>query len=524
MHALVGLLSLLVATSAPAPAAGGTVHGAFLLRVGADTIAVERFERSASRLRGELLFRAADQRWTYDLELDPGSGYAERMHTEFRRASSGVRSPALQSGEFVFAGDSVFVTVGARAPERHGSRAGVTPYINPSFALQEHIARLAQARAADASVPAFAVSGGSTFDVRVSRVAADSLQIEVGGVVMLMQVDAAGDFVRGGVPSQGLTLTRVAQVDDALFTVAPPDYSAPAGAPYTALEVKVPTRSGFTLAGTLTLPTAAKRPVPCVVTITGSGPEDRDERIAGVKGYRIFAQVADALGRHGIAVLRLDDRGTGESGGKFAGSTSNDFAADIEDAIAWLRRDPRIDGSRLGLVGHSEGGIIAPMIAERDPRLRAIVLMAAPAWTGRRILEYQNGFALDRGRPASAAVRDSLLRAAMSEVDSLAARNPWLGFFVAHDPLSVARRVRTPVLLLHGENDRQVTVAQMDELAEAFRAGGNHVVEAHRFAGLDHLFLTDASGDPVGYARLADTSVPESVLQALAGFLNRQLR
>src|ERR1051326_740436 len=201
-----------------------------------------------------------------------------------------------------------------------------------------------------------------------------------------------------------------ARADPTSFLGIAADSSAPPGAPYPAVEVTVPPPAGFTLAGTLTLPKGAKGPVPAVVTITGSGLEDRDEAIPLVKGYRPFREIADALGRRGIAVLRMDDRGFGGSGGSAATATSEDFAGDIRAGLAYLRTRPEIDGKRLGLAGHSEGGIIAPMIARTDSTLKAIVLMAGSAWTGRRIMEYQNREALEPQPQLSAGARDSILK------------------------------------------------------------------------------------------------------------------
>src|SRR4051812_19723254 len=157
----------------------------------------------------------------------------------------------------------------------------------------------------------------------------------------------------------------------------PPDYSAPAGAPCTAQEVTVTTPMGHTLAGTLTLPKSASRarPVGAIVTITGSGPEERDESI-GIDGYRPFRQFADSLARRGIATLRMDDRGTGASKGTFKGATSADFGEDIRAGLAYLRSRPEIDSTHLGLMGHSEGALIAPIVALKEPNLRALVLLA----------------------------------------------------------------------------------------------------------------------------------------------------
>ena len=105
-----------------------------------------------------------------------------------------------------------------------------------------------------------------------------------------------------------------------------------------------------------------------------------------MRGYRPFREVADTLGRRGIAVLRLDDRGYGASQGNPVGATTHDFANDIADAVTWLRRQPGIDSTRIALVGHSEGGLIAPLLAAAAPSLRGIVLLAGPAYDGRRIL------------------------------------------------------------------------------------------------------------------------------------------
>jgi len=206
----------------------------------------------------------------------------------------------------------------------------------------------------------------------------------LGAAEFRLRTSPEGAILSGGVPVQGVTFERVDSLPDRVLAMAAPDYSAPAGAPYTAEAVRVPTRGGFELAGTLTRPERAGR-VPCVVLITGSGPQERDEAIPLVRGYRPFRQIADTLSRRGIAVLRLDDRGFGESGGQSSSATSLDFADDVEDALHWLARRADIDSTRLALLGHSEGGLIAPIVAQRGARLQGMVLMAGPAWNGRRI-------------------------------------------------------------------------------------------------------------------------------------------
>ena len=302
------------------------------------------------------------------------------------------------------------------------------------------------------------------------------------------------------------------------------DYSAPADAPYTAADVTVPTPAGHTLAGTLTVPKNASGRMPAVVLISGSGAQDRDAGIPVVPGYRFFRQIADTLGRRGIAVLRLDDRGWGASGGDAETATTEDLADDTRAAVEWLRARPDIDPARVGLVGHSEGAIIAPMLAVGDPRIHAIALLAGPSWTGRRILDYQLREAL-QGQGLAGAVLDSAFAKGVRERDAAVAGFPWMRWFMEHDPLPVARRVRAPVLILHGDTDRQVTAEQAEELGAAILQGGSPDVTGTVFPNLNHLFVPDPVGtaDPRSYAALPSKEVPAEVLGALADWLVERL-
>jgi uncharacterized protein len=259
--------------------------------------------------------------------------------------------------------------------------------------------------------------------------------------------------------------------------------------------------------------------------ITGSGAQDRDQALPMLPGYRPFREIADTLGRRGIAVLRLDDRGFGASTGDFATATSADFAADIRAALAYLRARPDIDATRLALIGHSEGGLIAPLVAADDTALAAIVVIAGPAETGREIIAYQQREAIERSEAIPPAARDSALADAWQRLEELAATQPWLHFFLDYDPLPTARRVqRTPVLILHGATDRQVTVEQADVLAAAFRAAGNPDVTVHIFPDINHLLLPDADGAPAGYSALESRNVARAVLGTLADWTAARLR
>ncbi|HWA15871.1 MAG TPA: alpha/beta hydrolase, partial [Gemmatimonadales bacterium] len=303
-------------------------------------------------------------------------------------------------------------------------------------------------------------------------------------------------------------------------------YSAPPGAIYAAEEVRVPVKpigsDTFSLGCTLTIPKSARRPVPAIVTITGSGSQGRDEDLwPTVPGYAPFRQVAERVAREGIATLRCDDRGKDASGGSALTATTADFAGDTRAQVAWLRTRPEIDSLRIGLVGHSEGGIIGPLVASYDPKLKAMVILAGPSKVGYQVLIDQARFPIQHDTTLSAADRALKLAAADSAVlaDSLAP-GAWYQWFYHYDPLPVAARVKTPTLILHGALDRQVTAGQADTLAAAIRSGGNRDVTVKVFPGLNHLFLPSKQGGaPSEYATLKEVQVPANVLDTIAAWL-----
>lgn len=247
-------------------------------------------------------------------------------------------------------------------------------------------------------------------------------------------------------------------------------YSAPPGAPYLAEEVKVSAMEGHVLAGTLTLPKDATKPVAAVVTITGSSPQDRDHNQPNGGDYRIFRQVADTLGRRGIAVLRMDDRGIGMSSGSFESATSEDRANDIRAGIAYLRERPEINPNQIALVGLSEGGLIAPMIATTDTLVSGIVLLGAPASRGIDVLQYQGRYRVEQDPNVAPEQRDSVLRAEEATFLAGPGKEPWFRYFATYDPLLTARRVQNvPVLIIQGETDRNIPPGDAHRLAQAFR-------------------------------------------------------
>lgn len=296
-------------------------------------------------------------------------------------------------------------------------------------------------------------------------------------------------------------------------------YAAPRGASYVAEEVTLITASGLALKGTLTLPTDTDGPSAAAVTITGSGSQDRDEYMPHVGEYRPFRQIADTLGTRGLAVLRLDDRGVNESDPGPPGATSLDVAEDMRAAVEYLRARPDIDGSRLALVGHSEGGVIAPMVAATDTMLAAVVLLAGPAYTLERVGEAFLEAVIARTPTLSEAEAADMRRQAARARARRAEEDPWFRAASVYDPLPTIRKVRAPVLLLQGDTDTQITPEQADTLAAALRQAGNQDVTVARFPETNHLFLEDKDGRASLYKRLPSHRVREDVLGTLVDWL-----
>jgi dienelactone hydrolase len=296
------------------------------------------------------------------------------------------------------------------------------------------------------------------------------------------------------------------------------DYAAPPGAPYTATDVSIVTPAGIRLAGTLTMPAARAGRIPAVITVTGSGGQDRDGAQPGMRDYRPFREIADTLSRRGIAVLRLDDRGMGGSDLGPLTVTTADFADDVRAGIAWLRAQPEIDPAGIVIVGHSEGGIIAPMVAATDPALAGIVIMAGSASPGRAILRMQQEYAVDSLARLAGPARDAALARSARATDSLATAMPWFRFFMEYDPAPTARKVTVPALVLHGDQDYQVPVAEAARLGTLMREGGNARVSVRTYARTNHLF-TDDAGAGLVYAKLPSMRVRAEVLGDLADWV-----
>lgn len=363
----------------------------------------------------------------------------------------------------------------------------------------------------------------------------DTAFATIGPQTFFFLVGADGRVSRVEIPASHVRYERFA--GDSLPPLpgtTPPtrDYSAPAGAGYSAEEVRVPVTGlrgdTFSLGCTLTRPVAARGRIPAAITLTGSGQQDRDENLWPlVPDYHLFRQVAERLAAAGVGVLRCDDYGYGASGGPLDTSVSMlDFANAAKAQLAWLRARPDIDGAKLAIIGHSEGGIVGPMVAADDPRLGALVIMAGTAKTMDAVLRDQFLYAAEHANGLTPAQRDTARAQALRQAAEFGGNAPgYMRQARTYDPLTAARRVRAPTLILQGGVDRQVSPGQADTLAAAMRGAGNRDVTERTFPGLNHLFLVSPSGTgaPDEYATLHDVAIPAAVVDALAEWLRARL-
>lgn len=313
----------------------------------------------------------------------------------------------------------------------------------------------------------------------------------------------------------------------------PPERYAPGpGAPYTAEDVRILTKEGHTLAGTLTLPFTVSPPYPAVLLITGSSPQERDhlqDDREPVSLYRPFRQISDSISRNGIAVLRMDDQGTGCSEGRpLEEVTIQERADDSRAGIQYLRGRKEIDESRIGLLGLSEGANIGPMIAASDPTIRGIVMMAPTATNGYKIIEYQRRLKINERTDLSDVEKQRALEKSMNGLDHALARgegSPWFRSFLEYMPLPTAKMVTCPALIVHGDRDAHIPVDHTELLAKVMKASGNGDVTLIILKDHNHLFLEDTNGNISGYADLLrhTNQLSEDVLATITDWLENRL-
>jgi pimeloyl-ACP methyl ester carboxylesterase len=314
--------------------------------------------------------------------------------------------------------------------------------------------------------------------------------------------------------------------------------------PYREEFVSYPNKSaGNVLAGTLTLP-AGDGPFPVTLLITGSGPQDRDE---SMMGHKPFLVIADYLTRRGIAVLRVDDRGIGQSTGNFATATTADFATDVEAGVAYLETRKEIDPRKIGLIGHSEGAIIAPMLAGRNKNIAFIVMLAGSTLRGDELIARQAALVAKASGASAESIKQveerqrEILKVVVENKDNAVARkklgemigpanpaigsllSPWYRYFLEYDPAPSLEKVTCPVLALNGELDTQVPPKEDLAIIRARLAKTeNKDVTVLELPRLNHLFQTGTTGSPNEYSLIEETIAP-SVLELIGNWVTERM-
>lgn len=406
--------------------------------------------------------------------------------------------------------------------------------------------------------------GANGIPVTTTSFENDSINFEVANLLLkytgeLKDNEIIGTFSQGGqVFPMNLSRNEIEKV----VLKRPQEPKKPY--PYYSEEVTFQnTKENISLSGTLTLP-KKEGVYPVVILISGSGPQNRDEELLG---HKPFLVLADHLTKNGIGVLRYDDRGTGESTGNFSTATSADFATDVESAIAYLKTRKEVHKNKIGLVGHSEGGLIAPMVASTSKDVDFIVLLAGPGISGGEILLLQQELiarasgtsetditktynlnktvfdlivASNSDEKLQEEIKTLLNRAleedmsneipngmSQDEFVSLQIKqilNPWMQFFIKHDPAPVLEKVKCPVLAVNGEKDLQVPPKEnLSAIKNALVKGGNKKVTTIEFPNLNHLFQTSDTGNPAEYGTIEETFSPIA-LKAVTDWIEKQVK
>jgi pimeloyl-ACP methyl ester carboxylesterase len=378
----------------------------------------------------------------------------------------------------------------------------------------------------------------AALDVPQQRISRMPVEVELKGDDLTLRIEQAGSHFEGKVLAGGSQLSGTWQQPGLKTELVLARSAAPAAAqaakklrltpPYRETEVTFANSAGkCRLSGTLTVP-SGEGPFAAVALLSDSGPQDRD---SDLQGYHLFGILADYLTRHGIAVLRFDDRGVGQSSGDYSRATTADFATDAQAALAFLRKNPLLAPQQVGLIGHGEGANIALLAAAQPQSAPAFVAsLAGYGQPGRDVLRRQQGEIMRligtdgtqikaaqvlydqlidavRQTPNQAAARAkvvALLRSSNTALDEPMARaravqltSPWSRFFIDFNPANSLPQVQCPVLLLNGTADLQVGAAHNMAVLQKGLHQGHAPVEAHRLPGVNHWFQPDPTEWPI---------------------------
>lgn len=385
----------------------------------------------------------------------------------------------------------------------------------------------------------------TSFDGRTLKISAPDLGMTYEG-------NLNNGIIEGSFSQSGFTIPLKLERGKAETLKRPQDPTPPY--PYNSEDVTFYNKeAGITLAGTFTYPKAGKKS-PAVVLITGSGPQNRDEEILN---HKPFLVLADHLTRNGIAVLRFDDRGVGESGGDYDSATIQNFATDASAAMDYLKTRKEVDAKKTGLLGHSEGGQIAFIVGGERKDVAFIVSMAGPGTKGdillkeqrrligltsgapqeaidqnEQLVEIMHNLIVKHGHEAVHADTDMIVDETMAQIPAEMAgipdlhtllkgeyrklASPELVSLMAYDPADDLARIKCPILALNGDKDLQVPA---DMNLDGIRSSFHGELTMKKYPGLNHLFQHAGTGLPAEYGVIEETISPE-VLKDIADWIN----
>ena len=393
------------------------------------------------------------------------------------------------------------------------------------------------------------------FEKSVLTIVAKNMQMTYVGTLDATNT-IKGKFKQGGM-ALPLTLTTAKTEEKAL--VRPQEPAKPY--PYYTEEVTFENvKDKITLAGTLSLPKKEGK-FPVVVLISGSGPQNRDEELFG---HKPFLVLADYLTKNGIGVLRYDDRGTASSKGDFQTATTADFATDVEAAVSYLTTRKDVNVKRIGLIGHSEGGIIAPIVATKSKYVNFVVLLAGTGIQGDKLLLLQaeliekamgetpenikkhqkinkGAFEIVTKAKTTEGLKMDLsvyFKEKMTEMPDMKPKDmsdedfvntqvnglasPWIQYFVSYDPFPLLKDVKCPVLAINGSKDLQVpATVNLEAIKRGLEAGGNRNVTTKELPNLNHLFQECTTGSPEEYGKIEQTFSPVALNEVLSWILKQ---
>lgn len=451
------------------------------------------------------------------------------------------------------------VTISLAAQEITGSWSGTLNVMGNRLPVVFNISRTDSLYSTTMDSPAQNAFGVPTTKTTFSG---NRLEIVATGLGIFYQGTVQGDSIIGTFNQGGIPFPLVLKQSGKPLLNRPQEPLPPF--PYRSEEVKFPNKKDeIELSGSLTIPDSTGR-FPAVVLIAGSGPHDRDETIFG---HKPFLVIADHLTRNGFVVLRYDKRGIGNSTGDYQGATTRDFAADAAAAVAYLKTRREVMQSAIGLIGHSEGGLIAPMVASSGKHdIRFIVLMAGMGENGLETVMEQNRISMqqlnmepeniEQSLRALREIFESLSEWEGREADRVILRDrlsqlweqyplfvkmkinkenfirnqvnpittPWYRQFLTLDPSQFLQKVKCPVLAINGENDTQVVPEKnLAAIQSALDRGGNRRYELKAYPRLNHLFQESETGRVDEYGKIEQTISPE-VLSDITAWIKKQVK